>query len=124
MEVFLTHDYLAVFSSADEIRKISPDFAILAQLDCRGICVTAPGEDCDFVSRFFGPRAGIPEDPVTGSAHCALAPFWAARLGRNRLEARQISSRGGTLRCEVEGDRVKIAGQAITYLEGSIAIPA
>jgi predicted PhzF superfamily epimerase YddE/YHI9 len=84
--------------------------------------VTAPGEGCDFVSRFFAPGFGIPEDPVTGSAHCALVPYWAERLGTTRLHARQISARGGELRCELRGDRVLLAGQAVTFLSGTVAL--
>jgi predicted PhzF superfamily epimerase YddE/YHI9 len=84
---------------------------------------TAPGSDCDFVSRFFAPGMGIPEDPVTGSAHCTLVPYWAERLGKTTLHARQISARGGELFCELRGDRVEIAGHAVKYLEGTIAVP-
>lgn len=113
---------LAVFATADEIRALRPDFAALATLEQYGTIVTAPGEDCDFVSRFFAPRVGVPEDPVTGSAHCVLTPYWAARLGRNRLYARQLSARGGELWCELVGDRVKIAGHAALYLRGEIEV--
>jgi predicted PhzF superfamily epimerase YddE/YHI9 len=84
--------------------------------------VTAPGKDCDFASRFFAPDAGIPEDPATGSSHCTLMPYWAERLGRNRLHARQVSRRGGELWCELAGDRVRIAGQGALYLRGRITV--
>lgn len=113
---------LAVFATAAEVRALRPDFAALATLEQYGTIVTAPGEDCDFVSRFFAPRVGVPEDSVTGSAHCVLTPYWAARLGKNRLHARQLSARGGELWCELVGDRVKIAGHAVLYLRGEITV--
>jgi predicted PhzF superfamily epimerase YddE/YHI9 len=94
----------------------------VAALDRIGVIATAPGRDCDFVSRFFAPQVGIPEDPVTGSAHCTLVPYWADRLGRTTLHARQISRRGGELWCELAGDRVKIAGHAALYMEGTIEV--
>jgi PhzF family phenazine biosynthesis protein len=122
-EVFKARDYLAVFDSAEEVRALKPDFAALKTLDCLGIIVTAPGEDCDFVSRFFAPGAGVDEDPVTGSAHCTLIPFWAERSGKPRLFARQISARGGELFCELAGARVKISGRAVQYLRGEIQLP-
>jgi predicted PhzF superfamily epimerase YddE/YHI9 len=86
------------------------------------VIVTAPGDDVDFVSRFFAPELGVPEDPVTGSAHCTLAPYWTDRLGKVRLHARQLSRRGGELWCEVRGERVEISGRAVLYLSGSIRI--
>jgi PhzF family phenazine biosynthesis protein len=113
---------LAVFNSADEIRAIKPDYAILSTLEQYGTIVTAPGDDCDFVSRFFAPRVGVPEDPVTGSAHCVLMPYWANRLGKNQLRARQLSPRGGELWCHLNGDRVGIAGHASLYLSGKIEV--
>jgi predicted PhzF superfamily epimerase YddE/YHI9 len=97
---------------------------MLRKLDCLGIIVTARGKDCDFVSRFFAPGAGVDEDPVTGSAHCTLIPFWAQRVGKSQLFARQVSSRGGELFCEIAGERVRIGGQAKLYLTGSIEIEA
>lgn len=121
-EILAARDFLATYGSADEVRALKPDFAALARLD-RAVIVTAPGEDgVDFVSRFFAPGAGIPEDPVTGSAHCTLVPYWAKRLGRDRLEARQVSPRGGELSCALRGDRVEIAGKAVLYLEGRITV--
>jgi len=120
-EVLAADDYLAVFDSEAIVRAIQPDMNLLAQLDLRGVIITAPGTSSDFVSRFFAPKFGIPEDPVTGSAHCALAPYWARRLGRNRLNARQVSKRGGTLVCEMLGDRVTLSGQAVTFMEAEIA---
>lgn len=119
--VLAADDYLAVFDSEATVRAIAPDYALLSQLDLRGVIVTAPGEDVDFVSRFFAPRFGIPEDPVTGSAHCELAPYWASRLGRTALSARQVSRRGGALRCELAGDRVLLYGTAVIFMRAEIA---
>ncbi len=121
-EVFKARDYLAVYSNEAEVRALRPDFAALKTLDCLGIIVTAPGGDCDFVSRFFAPGAGVDEDPVTGSAHCTLIPFWAQRLGKTKLFARQVSARGGELVCELAGDRVRIGGRAVHYLRGEIQV--
>lgn len=118
-----SRDYLAVFDSERIVREITPDMDILMKLDSLGVIVTAPGGDCDFVSRFFAPRAGVPEDPVTGSAHSTLIPYWAKRLGKSQLYARQISSRGGQLYCEDRGQRVGIAGRAVTYSVGFLQIP-
>lgn len=114
-------DWLAVFATESEVRALRPDMYRLREL---GIAVvpTAPGEACDFVSRFFAPALGVDEDPVTGSAHCVLAPFWHQRLGRNPLHARQVSKRGGRLECTVAGDRVRIAGAVTPYLEGTIEV--
>lgn len=116
-------DYMAVFESEAEIVALTPDFRSLAALDLRGVIVTAPGTTADFVSRFFAPNCGVDEDPVTGSAHCTLAPYWAARLGKSVMDARQLSKRTGTLRCRVEGERVFISGKTMPYLEGTIQIP-
>ncbi len=115
-------DTLCVFARAEEVRALQPDFAALARFDTFAFIATAPGHDCDFVSRFFAPRAGVNEDPVTGSAHCTLIPYWAQRLGKARLHARQISARGGDLACEWRGDRVGIAGHAVLYLRGEIEV--
>lgn len=116
--------YLAVFDSKRDIHDIAPDMKKLARLHAHGVVVTAPGASHDFVSRFFAPRAGVDEDPVTGSAHCALAPYWASRLGKSRLAARQVSKRGGELRCDTtttdQGDRVLLAGKAVTYSVGEM----
>ena len=122
--VLRARDVLCVFDSADEVRGLKPNTSILAEIDALGILATAPGDlpGVDFVSRCFFPRVGIPEDPVTGSAHCTLIPYWAARLGRNVLEARQLSRRGGRLWCELRGDRVGIGGQAVEYLRGTIHV--
>jgi PhzF family phenazine biosynthesis protein len=114
-------DYFAVFDRAADVASLAPDFAILTELlDTQGTIVTAPGDDCDFVSRYFAPAAGIPEDPVTGSAHCALIPYWSKKLEKRELHARQISKRGGELFCEDRGERVGIGGNAVTYVEGNL----
>jgi predicted PhzF superfamily epimerase YddE/YHI9 len=115
-------NYLAIYDSVETVRMLKPDFQALASLgDVRAIA-TARGVDCDFVSRFFAPGAGIPEDPVTGSAHCTLVPYWAARLGKKKLHARQISARGGELLCELKDERVHMAGSCVCYLRGDIAV--
>lgn len=123
--VFQATDLICVIESADTVRKLAPDLARLPHLDTRGIVVTAPGDDpgVDFVSRFFGAAAGIPEDPVTGSAHSQMAPYWAERLGKTRLVAHQVSERYGVLECIVEGDRVLITGSYRRYLDGVARIP-
>lgn len=120
IEVLIADDYLAVFDSETAIRAITPNLALLGELDLRGVIITAPGTDVDFVSRFFAPKYGIPEDPVTGSAHCALAPFWAEKLGKNILTARQVSKRGGNITCEMKADRVLLSGCAVTFMEAEI----
>lgn len=125
LEVLATDNdtnFYAVFDSEQAVRAIAPDFAALTRLHPHGVAVTAPGEEADFVSRYFVPSYGIPEDPVTGSTHCALVPFWAQRLGKTRLRARQVSRRGGDLDCEDRTGRVSIAGRAVKYLDGTIAI--
>jgi len=121
-EAFQAMDCMAVFAGEAEIQALAPDMAKIAAVDTRGIIATAPGDSVDFVSRFFAPQSGIPEDPVTGSAHSMLTPFWAARLGKDRLTARQISPRGGDLTLEARGERVTIAGQAVLYLQGKIRV--
>ncbi len=116
------YDYIAVFEDEASIRAISPDLGRLAALDLRAVAVTAPGLRHDFVSRVFAPKLGIPEDPVTGSAHCELAPYWAARLGKSLLHARQVSSRGGDVQCELRGARVVLSGRAVTFMVADIFI--
>ena len=113
---------LAVFRTETEVLAVRPDFARVASLDAPALIVTAPGRRCDFVSRFFAPRLGVDEDPVTGSAHCILVPYWAARLGRTELFARQLSVRGGALWCSLREDRVLIAGKVAPYLEGTVTL--
>lgn len=119
-EVWAANDYIAVFESEEIVRSIVPYFAKLQELDLRGVIVTAPGKDVDFVSRFFAPKIGIAEDPVTGAAHCELTPYWAQRLGKNTFEARQVSARGGRLSCQLQGNRVILAGQAVTFMVAEI----
>jgi PhzF family phenazine biosynthesis protein len=114
--------YLALYDSQADVAALAPDTAAMMDIDRDGVIASAPGTDCDFVSRYFAPHAGIPEDPVTGSAHCTLVPYWAKRLGKSKLHARQISRRGGELFCELRGDRVVIAGRAALYLEGRIHV--
>jgi PhzF family phenazine biosynthesis protein len=116
-------DYVAIFASQEKVAAIKPNFDRLAKLDRQGVVVTSPGDDSDFVSRYFAPAAGILEDPVTGSTHCTLIPYWSERLGKKELFARQISARGGELFCEDRGDRVGIGGEALTYVEGKIHLP-
>lgn len=115
-------DYMLVFDSEAAIRDIVPDLSLMKQLDARGIIATARGVNADFVSRFFAPVAGINEDPVCGSAHTTMTPYWAKELGKERLHALQISARGGTLYCHAQGDRVTISGKAVLYLKGEIYI--
>lgn len=122
-ELLAARDYFAVYDNAADVITLNPDLAEIAKLDRWGMIVTAPGDnDVDFVSRFFAPANGIPEDSVTGSAHCTLVPYWAGRLRKAKLEARQLSRRGGALTCTLEADRVILAGRAVLYLEGRIAI--
>lgn len=113
-------DYLLVFESQKDIESMAPDFGLLGRVPVRGVIVTAPGRDADFVSRFFAPQVGIPEDPVTGSAHTTLTPYWADRLGRTALTAIQLSKRRGRLWCRLAGNRVEISGRARIYMEGRI----
>jgi len=116
-------DFLCVYPTAEAVLALQPDFTALNQLNVIGIIATAPGTDgVDFVSRFFAPNCGVPEDPVTGSSHCTLIPYWAQRLGKTKLRARQVSARGGELLCELHGDRVGIAGHAVLYLRGEIEV--
>lgn len=121
-EIFKARDYFLVYENEQEIADLKPNFSKLLEVGGHGFIVTAKGETADFVSRFFAPEVGVPEDPVTGSAHCNLIPFWAERLGKNELFARQISARGGELFCELRSDRVKIGGNAVLYLKGEITV--
>ena len=115
-------NYFVVYESEETIRRIAPDFARLGRLHPFGVAVTAPGKDADFVSRYFAPSYGIPEDPVTGSTHCSLAPYWGKRLGKKQLHARQVSARSGELWCELSGQRVMIKGKAVLTLQGSMSV--
>jgi predicted PhzF superfamily epimerase YddE/YHI9 len=121
VQLLRSRDYMAVYETEEEVRGLRPRMDLLAA-SLGWVIVTASGTESDFVSRFFAPGAGIPEDPVTGSAHCTLIPYWAGRLGKSRLYARQVSARGGELWCEDQGERVCIAGQAVRYLEGWIFV--
>lgn len=117
-------NYIAVLHDAAAVRNLAPDLAAIARLDRPGVVVTAPGDGrWDCVSRYFAPAKGIPEDPVTGGAHCGLTPYWSARLGKSELRAFQASSRGGELTCRLAGDRVELEGACVFYLEGRIAVP-
>ena len=123
--VLEAQDYIAVYDSEEAVRSIVPDQTLLNRLSLRGVSVTAPGDKADFVSRFFAPKFGIPEDPVTGSAHCELAPYWAERLNKNILNAVQVSKRGGEISCRVEKEknRVIISGRAVMFMVGEIYLP-
>jgi len=121
-EILKSRDYLLVFESETQVKALRPDIKALKNVDAHGVIVTAPGDTSDLVSRFFAPAVGVDEDPVTGSTHCMLIPYWAERLGKNELFARQVSSRGGELFCELRGDRVTIAGNAVLYLKGEIYV--
>jgi PhzF family phenazine biosynthesis protein len=122
LEVLSSEDYFVVFPSEQDVRGLDPDMGLLKKVDLRGVTVTAKGKDADFVSRFFAPKYGVNEDPVTGSAHCALIPFWSRKFGKRDLLAHQVSRRGGELFCKDQGDRVVIAGRAVAYLEGTITL--
>ena len=121
-EILKARDYMLVYESEGDVLAIDPNFAELARIPTHAVIVTAPGETSDFVSRFFAPEVGVPEDPVTGSAHCTLIPYWAERLGKTEMFARQVSARSGELHCELRGDRVKIGGNATLYMKGEIYV--
>ena len=122
-ELYLAVPFLAVYDTAEDVAGLRPDLDAVAALPGDGVLATAPGRDgVDYVARYFAPAAGIPEDPATGSSHSVLMPYWSERLGRRRLVGRQISARGGDFRCELAGNRVRIAGQATCYLKGSIFV--
>jgi len=122
LETHLSRDLLVVVENEEAVQRLKPDLSLLSEVDAFAVIVTAKGHSCDFVSRFFAPNAGIPEDPVTGSAHCSLIPFWSNKLGKNKLYARQLSKRGGVIDCENCDERVKIGGKAICYSIGEILI--
>ena len=115
-------DYVAIFESEEDVLGLTPNNEALMQLNLRGVIATAPSSEFDFVARFFAPKFGIPEDPVTGSAYTQLMPYWADKLEKSKLHAKQVSNRGGKLFCELKGDRVLISGSAVTYMEGRIEI--
>lgn len=122
-EILKARDYLFVYGAEEDIRELNPDFSSMMKWECLGVIATAPGDSVDFVSRFFAPRAGVDEDPVTGSAHSTLIPYWAERLQKSSLKALQLSQRGGEIFCQDAGERVKIGGRSITYLRGEIEVP-
>jgi len=121
-EVLKSRDYMFVYESEADVLAIKPDFNALIKMGVHAVIVTAKGDSSDFVSRFFAPEVGVPEDPVTGSAHCTLIPYWAEKLGKNELFAKQVSWRGGELFCELRGDRVTMAGDAVLYMRGEIYV--
>ena len=123
IEVLSAEDYMVVYETQDDILTINPNFEKLKSLNLRGVIITAKGENVDFVSRFFAPKLGINEDPVTGSAHCELTPYWAKKLGKDQLISKQLSPRGGVIQCELKGDRVLLSGKAVKYMEGKIILP-
>jgi predicted PhzF superfamily epimerase YddE/YHI9 len=122
MEVLAARDYLVRYATENDVLALTPNLERLAKVDRFAVIVTAPGIDVDFVSRFFAPAKGVPEDPVTGSAHCTLTPYWAMRLGKMEMRARQVSKRSGELLCRLLGDRVEMAGHAALYLRGEIEV--
>ncbi len=122
LEILGSRDYLVRYQTEAELRNLSPNMEALKTVDRFAVIVTAPGTDCDFVSRFYAPAKGVNEDPVTGSAHCTLVPYWAKKLDKTTLHARQVSARGGELFCQLKGDRVEIAGHAVLFLKGCIYI--
>jgi PhzF family phenazine biosynthesis protein len=122
VEVLRSRDYFVVLPNEEAVRNVEPDYALMEKLDTIGVIVTAKGHDADAVSRCFYPGAGIPEDPVTGSAHCNIVPYWAAKLGKTKLQCYQLSARGGELDCELNGDRVLMSGKCVLFLEGYITI--
>jgi PhzF family phenazine biosynthesis protein len=122
LEILAARDYLIRYETVEQVQALAPDMQALKKIDRFAVIVTAPGKDCDFVSRFFAPAKGVPEDPVTGSAHCTLVPYWAQELNKTSFHARQISQRGGEIFCRLAGDRVELAGQAALFLKGSIRV--
>ena len=121
-EIMSAFDYIIVLDSEDEVRNLRPDFSKWLDIDLRGVVVTAKGNDVDFVSRCFFPKLRVNEDPITGSAHCELMPYWAEKLERNKLKARQVSTRSGLVFCELNKDRVLLTGSAVDYMSGEITI--
>jgi len=116
-------DYMLIYADEDDIVKLNPDFQKMKQVDARGVIVSSKGNEVDFVSRFFAPQVGVNEDPVTGSAHTTLIPYWSRNLVKQEMKALQLSNRGGELWLKMNGNRVEISGYAVTYLEGEIEVP-
>ena len=124
MEILRSRDYFVVLENEDAVLNVEPDFMLMRKLDTIGVIITAKGESADVVSRCFYPGMGIQEDPVTGSAHCNIIPYWAEKLGRNKFFAKQLSKRGGELWCELKGDRVLMSGKALEFMRGEITLKA
>jgi PhzF family phenazine biosynthesis protein len=122
LEVLAAQDYMLVYKNLDQVVQFNPPLKKLKEIELRGLIVTAPGKDCEFVSRFFAPKYGIDEDPVTGSSHCALVPYWSQKLGKKILHAKQLSKRGGELFCEMKKNRVIISGKVVEYMRGTIEL--
>lgn len=122
VEVLKSRDYFVVLPNEDAVKNVEPDFSLMNDLEPVGVIITAKGQSADIVSRFFYPGAGIPEDPVTGSAHCNIVPYWTDKLGKTKLFCKQLSQRGGDLHCELEGDRVLMSGKCVLYLKGEIEV--
>jgi len=122
VEVLKSRDYFVVLPNEEAVKNAEPDFILMQELDAVGVIITAKGQSADVVSRCFYPGAGIPEDPVTGSAHCNIVPYWSDKLGKTKLFCKQLSQRGGNLQCELQGDRVLMSGKCVLYLEGEISI--
>lgn len=121
IEVWKGTDLMVVLSTQEEVANFNPKYELISEIDARGLVITAPGKEADFVSRWFGPQVGVPEDPVTGSAHCLLTPYWAKKLNKSTLFAQQLSKRGGEIKCELMGDRVSLTGAANLFLSGQIS---
>lgn len=121
-EVYKGEDYMVILQREEQVRSFQPDYELLNKLDTRGIAITARSKHVDFVSRWFGPRIGVNEDSVTGSAHCMLMPYWSGQLGKTKLLAEQLSPRLGKVQCEIRGDRILLTGKAVLYMKGSIFV--
>ena len=122
IEVLAGADYVAVFENATDVAQLEPDLGMLMQLDRRGVVATAPGDDSDYVLRFFAPKNAVPEDPVSGNVQTALVPYWSHKLGKPRMTVRQLSARGGAMVCEDHGERISIAGRAVRYMDARISV--
>ena len=122
IEVLAGADYVAVFENATDVAQLEPDHGMLMQLDRRGVVATAPGDDSDYVLRFFAPKNAVPEDPVSGNVQTALVPYWSHKLGKPRMTVRQLSARGGAMVCEDHGERISIAGRAVRYMDARISV--
>ncbi|HJO94012.1 MAG TPA: PhzF family phenazine biosynthesis protein [Victivallales bacterium] len=121
-EIYLSRDYVLVYDTEEDIASMNPNMNLLSQVDCFGVIITAKGNSADFVSRYFAPGCGVPEDPVTGSAHCNLIPYWSNKLNSEKMHAIQLSKRGGEIHCTYDGDRVFMSGKCTLFLKGEISI--